>query len=81
MAIHEMPLTLAGTNQTVTISGFRGGFGLQRRLSDMGFTPGGKIKIISREPNGPMLVELRGSRLALGRGVAHHILVEVTPDG
>jgi ferrous iron transport protein A len=68
---------MAGTNETMTVTGFRGGFGLQRRLSDMGFTPGVQVKIISSEPRGPMLVELRGSRLALGRGVAQHILVEV----
>ncbi|MDD4873947.1 MAG: FeoA family protein [Dehalococcoidales bacterium] len=79
MPVHEIPLTLADTNQTITVSGFRGGFGLQRRLSDMGFTPGARIKVISKEASGPMLIELRGSRLALGRGVAQHILVEITP--
>ncbi len=77
MAIHEIPLAMADTNQIITITGIRGGCGLQKRLSDMGFTPGITVKIISREACGPMLIELRGSRLALGRGVAQHVLVEI----
>ena len=77
MAKHEIPLTMASSCETITVTGFRAGSGLQRRLADMGFTQGVQIKIISSEPRGPMLIELRGSRLALGRGVAQHILVEV----
>jgi len=71
-----IPLAMVTPGKLVTVTGFRGGFGLQRRLADMGLTPGVQVKVINTERHGPVLIELRGSRLALGRGVAHHILVE-----
>ena len=69
-------LAMVTPGKLITVIGFRGGFGLERRLADMGLTPGVELKVINNERHGPVLIELRGSRLALGRGVAHHILVE-----
>ncbi|MEM2027280.1 MAG: FeoA family protein [Candidatus Bathyarchaeia archaeon] len=60
----------------------RGGRGLERRLIDMGLTPGTKVTVVKSAPlHGPIEVIVRGSRLALGRGVAERILVEVERDG
>jgi ferrous iron transport protein A len=73
---YGIQLAMATPGKLVTVTGFRGGFGLQRRLADMGLTPGVQVKVINTERHGPVLIELRGSRLALGRGVTRHILVE-----
>lgn len=41
----------------------------------MGFTPGAMLTVIRRGNYGPLLILLRGSRVALGQGEAEHIFV------
>jgi Fe2+ transport system protein FeoA len=49
-----------------------------KRLNDLGLTPGTKVTVIKSVPfNGPLEVSVRGSRLAIGRGMANRILVDV----
>jgi len=56
----------------------RHNWGFQRRLEDMGLTPGTKIMIVKSAPfHGPIEIHVRGSRLAIGRGMAERILVSV----
>lgn len=55
-----------------------GGYGLLRRLADMGLTPGTEIVIVRNAPfGGPVVVQVRGSSVALGRGVASRIFVRL----
>jgi len=57
------------------------GHGCVRRLMDMGLTPGTQVEISKAAPfHGPVEVIVRGSRLALGRGMAERILVEKTKE-
>ncbi|MDH5390145.1 MAG: ferrous iron transport protein A [Candidatus Bathyarchaeota archaeon] len=54
------------------------GWGFRKRLEDMGLTPGTKVTVVKSAPfNGPLEVYVRGSRLAIGRGMAERIFVEV----
>ena len=54
------------------------GWGFQKRLMDMGLIPGTRITVVKSAPlRGPIEVLVRGSRLALGRGMAERIFVEV----
>jgi len=47
------------------------------RLSRLGIVPGVEVKVVSRAPvGGPVLVEVNGARVALGRGVARKVVVE-----
>jgi len=56
----------------------RRSWGFQRRLEDMGLTPGTKIMVVKSAPfHGPIEIHVRGSRLAIGRGMAERILVSV----
>jgi len=49
-----------------------------KRLSDMGLTPGTNVTVVKSAPfNGPLEICVRGSRLAIGRGMASRILVDV----
>ncbi|MFC1992988.1 ferrous iron transport protein A [Chloroflexota bacterium] len=70
-----MPLSMASPDEIVEVVSVRSGWGLQRRLADMGLTPGVKVRIINSQQTGPVVIEIRGSRLALGHGVAHKIMV------
>lgn len=71
-----MPLAMARPGEVVHVVGIRAGWGLHRRLADMGFTPGVQIRVISGQMPGPLILDLRGSRLVLGHGVAQKIMVE-----
>ena len=75
MAGHPMPLAMASPGEVVRIAGIRAGRGLTRRLADMGLVPGTVIRIINSQMPGPIVVEVKGTRLALGHGMAQKILV------
>lgn len=54
-----------------------GGFGLIRRLAEMGLTPGVEVRLLKKCPfHGPVEVEVRGVTLALGYGVASKVFVK-----
>ena len=84
----KTPLTMLKAGETAVIvsitpnPGGKGwghgeGHGFVRRLMDMGLTPGTQVEISKSAPfHGPIEVIVRGSRLALGRGMAEKILVE-----
>ena len=58
------------------ILSIRGGIGVAQRLTDMGLTPGTEITVIKSVFFGPIEISVRGSKLAIGRGIASKILVE-----
>jgi Fe2+ transport system protein FeoA len=66
---------MASPGEVVQVVAVRAGWGLQRRLADMGLLPGVNIRVINSQMPGPVIIDLRGSRLVLGHGVAQKILV------
>ena len=72
-------LTRVAAGETVRVVSLSAGWGMQRRLGDLGLTPETEIKMISSGRPGPVVLEVRGSRLALGQGVASKIIVR--PEG
>jgi len=53
-------------------------WGFRKRLEDMGLTPGTKVTVVKSAPfRGPVEIYVRGSRLAIGKGMAARIFVEV----
>lgn len=45
------------------------------RLASLGFTPGADVRMTQNFGHGPLIVTVRGTRVALGRGEAEKILV------
>ena len=72
----KLPLALVPPGFEVRIVGLHGGRRLVQRLSNLGFTIGGKIKVVHTHNPGPVLVEVKDSRIALGRGCSMKIIVE-----
>ena len=70
-----MPLTMVNPGTKVNIKSIQAGQGLQTRLTSMGFIPGSEIEVIRNDPRGPFIVGVKNSRVILGRGMAHKILV------
>jgi len=81
MSGKHLPLAMINPSEEVTVAEIRGGRGLVQRLSDMGLTPGTKLKVINSQMPGPVLIDLRGSRLVLGHGVALKVMVEIAGNG
>jgi ferrous iron transport protein A len=71
-----IPLSMVAPGEQVQIVSVRAGWGLQRRLADMGLTPDLKVRVIRSQRHGAVVLDVRGSRLALGRGLAHKIMVK-----
>ena len=77
MLNQQMPLAMVSPGEVVTIINVRAGWGLTRRLADMGLVPGMTLRVINSQMPGPIIIDLRGSRLVLGHGMAQKIIVEV----
>ena len=71
----ESMLSRMTSGENVKVISLGAGWGLQRRLADLGITPGVEIKVISSGRPGQVVLDVRGSRLALGHGVAGKIMV------
>ncbi|NLF87498.1 metal-dependent transcriptional regulator [Candidatus Bathyarchaeota archaeon] len=66
--------------QSGKIQFIRGGHSVLQRLLDMGLTPGTKIVLLKAAPfEGPIEISVRGSKLAIGRGIASKVFVEPLP--
>jgi ferrous iron transport protein A len=68
-------LDLLQTGQRGVIQSLEGGSGFISRISAMGFTPETMVRMVSRRSSGPVLVYLRDTEVALGRGEARKINV------
>jgi len=62
--------------QFAQIVHLRGGHRILSRLAALGFTPGARLQVVQNYEHGPIIVSLRDTRVALGRGEARHILVK-----
>ncbi|MCE5346777.1 MAG: ferrous iron transport protein A [Bacteroidales bacterium] len=63
--------------QSGIIVSILGGRILTKRLSDLGLNSGTEVKIIGRTLfSGPIQIEVSGSRLVIGEGLASKIIVQ-----
>lgn len=66
-------------NKTVMIIGCKGGKGIGFKLRQLGLYPGRKVKVLRYAPlGGPVMVDIDGRSVALGRGIAARVKVEAT---
>lgn len=72
------PLTVLLPGQKGRIVTMNVGRGKARRLMELGLLPGEVVQVVSNSI-GPVVLSVRGVTLALGRGVASQIWVEVLP--
>ena len=70
-----IPLALLSAGEEGEIVEMRGGSGMVQRLSEMGFTNSTRVRVLTSSPPGPVLIGVRASRIAIGRGVAMKIMV------
>lgn len=69
-----MPLTLMKLGETHHIKRLSGPMDVRARLSELGFVSGVAVTVVGGM-NGDLILQVLGSRIALGRGMARHIHV------
>ena len=69
-----LPLTMANPGEPVTIKKIGGKAETKKFLETLGFVVGGVVKVVS-EINGNMIVNVKDSRVAIGKDMANKILV------
>ena len=69
-----LPLTMASQRETVTIKKIGGKQETKKFLETLGFVVGGTITVVS-EINGNMIVNVKDSRVAIGKDMANKIIV------
>lgn len=74
------PLVQAGDGEMVEIVSVDGGIGAHRKLADLGLTPGKRAEVVTRQPGGPVLVAVGGTRIAVGFGLAMKVKVTSSTD-
>ncbi|MDE6627418.1 MAG: ferrous iron transport protein A [Lachnospiraceae bacterium] len=69
-----MPLTMAQTGVPNTIKRVGGKEETKKFLENLGFVTGGIVTVVS-EINGNVIVNVKDSRVAIGRDMANRIMV------
>lgn len=66
------------TGRQARVAVIDGGHGVRSHLNTLGIHVGDLVRVVERAPfRGPVLVEIHGSRMAIGRGVAGKVRVDV----
>ena len=71
----SVPLTRLAPREEGAVISLSGGHGFVSRLATLGFTPGTPLIMVQNYGHGPLIVRVRDTRIALGRGEAGRILV------
>jgi ferrous iron transport protein A len=77
-ATQAISLTELSVDHRAKVLDFHFGAAEATRLVSLGFTPGAEVRMAQNYGRGPLIVMVRGTRVALGRFEAAKIVVERT---
>ena len=72
----QVPLDQLRAGNRGTVRALNGGATFASRLAGLGLSLGSELGVLQNRGHGPVLVLVRDTRIALGRGEAMKILVE-----
>ncbi len=70
-----VPLSALNTGERGILESFQARWGMLSRLTSLGFTPGVEVEMLQNHHRGPLMVCVRETCVALGRGEAARIFV------
>ena len=76
---NHLPLSQAPIGRPLILDNIDGGRKFNHRLIELGLTPGVRLRIL-QDSGGPLIIAVRDSRLALGRGMAKKIFVSLAEE-
>lgn len=71
-----MQLSTIKSGQSVLLKSIKREEKIVRKLNEMGLTPGVKINVVSKVRGSAFIINVRGSRLILGKDLTKNIFVE-----
>ncbi len=71
-----MTLSALPAGRRGTVRALRGGRSFCSRAANLGFTAGAQVDVIQNYGHGPMIVSVRGARVAQGRSEAENVLMD-----
>lgn len=72
-----VPLTTLLPGERAKIVALGHGMGRQRHFRTMGLMEGKIVKVIAAQPaRGPFVIDVEGTQIAIGRGMARRILIQ-----
>lgn len=77
VVVHQLPLSFLKSGQTATIAKVRGKDSMHHHLENLGFVEGARI-IVRSEASGDLIVEVKGTQVALNKHIASHIITNAT---
>jgi ferrous iron transport protein A len=81
-ASFDSPINLceAGDHARLRILLITGGWEVRRSFNKMGIHPGDRVRVLRRAPfGGPLVIDNRGTRVAVSKQLAQNVHVEVLP--
>jgi ferrous iron transport protein A len=70
-------LTFAPAGTPLIVVSASGGCEFQRKIAALGIYPDEKLEIVERHGQGALVINVKGSRLAIGHGMSSKIKVRV----
>lgn len=71
-----MPLTMLPVGKQAVVNACRAKDATKKFLENLGIIPGVSISVVS-EISGNLIVSVKGSRIAINRGIAQQLMVQV----
>lgn len=81
MGMNAIPLSALSPGQVGVVRGLAGGRGVVSRLAALGLSPGARVTMVQNFGRGPVIVLVRDTRVALGRGEATKVMVVRLEEG
>ncbi len=74
--MNERSLITLKQGETARISALHGGHGIQQRMRCIGIKEHKTLRVVAKHHfGGPLVVEIDGRQITLGRGMAHRVIV------
>ncbi len=70
-------LTFAPAGSTLIVVSTSGGREFQRKIAALGIYPDEELEIVERHSQGALVINVKGTRLAIGHGMSRKIKVKV----
>ncbi len=71
----RISLSALAPGEVAVVRQLAGGRGFMSRLATLGFTLGVEVNMVQNFGHGPLIVNIRDTRIALGRGEAAKVVV------
>ena len=69
------PLSRVRAGETVKLASINASQSLNSRLASMGLVPNVEITVVSNGHPGPFVISVKDSKMMLGRGMVHKIMI------